>query len=111
MINFFYISGVISWVVLIVIALYYCVPAVIKLYRKYIGPTLINIKVYLFGFDPKWRRENDCAEIYFSKYSGKPGLNTHWHKPGYARRLAFYRFLKEAHKDMPGYLDKLRNNR
>lgn len=113
MTNFFYISGVVFWAVLAVIALigaiYYGVPTVVKLYQKYIGATLSNIKVYFFG--SKWFRENNCAEIYFSRYSSRPGIITHWHKSGCARRIAYYRFLKEAHKDMPEYLEKLRNNK
>ena len=113
MTNFFYISGIVFWAVLAVIALIgtiYCgVPTVVKLYQKYIEPTLTNLKVYFFG--SKWFRETNCAEIYFTRYYGHPGVIDHWHKFGYARRHAYYRFLKQAHKDMPEYLEKLRNNK
>lgn len=113
MTNFFYISGVIFWAVLAVIALaaamYYGVQAVVKLYRKYIKSTLSNIWVYFFGSE--WFRENNCAEIYFTRYHSHPGTIAHWHKPGCGRRHGYYRFLKEARKDMPEYLEKLRNNK
>lgn len=113
MTNFFYISGIVFWAVLAVMtlicAIYYGIPAMVKLYQRYIKSTLANLKVYFFGSE--WLREANCAEIYFSRYSEVPGSEAHWHKPGRARRLAYYRFLKEARKDMPEYLEKLRNNK
>jgi len=107
--TFFQIFGMIFWAVLAVIALIGSIPTMVKLYQKYIESTLTNIKVYFFG--SKWFHKNNCAEIYFSRYSGKPGIINHWHKTGCARRHAYYRFLKEARKDIPEYLEKLRNNK
>lgn len=110
MTNFFYISGIVFWAIIALFGtIYYGGPAMVKLYRRYIGATLTNIKIYFFS--SKWLRETNCAEIYFSKYSDVPGSEAHWHKPGCGRRLAYYRFLKEARKDMPEYLEKHRNNK
>lgn len=110
MTNFFYISGIVFWAIITLIgSIFYGVPVIVKLYRKYIGSTLSNIKTYFFG--SKWFRENNCAEIYFSMYSGRPNVIAHWHKSGCARHLAYYRFLKEARKDMPEYLKKHCNNK
>ena len=110
MTNFFYISGIVFWAIITLIgAIYYGGPVMVKLYQRYIKSTLANLKVYFFGSE--WLREANCAEIYFSKYSEVPGRDAHWHKPGCARRLAYHRFLKEARKDMPEYLEKHRNNK
>ena len=109
MTNFFYISGVVFWAVLAIFVLIDSVPAIVKLYQRYIRSTLLNIKVYFFGSEVFLK--NNCADVYFTRYYHHPGIIAHWHKAGCGRRHAYYRFLKEAHKDMPEYLEKLRNNK
>lgn len=106
--TFFQISGMIFWAVAALVALYFGIPYIVKGFKRYISTPLGNLKFYMFG--ARWTKRHNMAEVYFSRYQGRPGILEHWHSWEGFRSLAYYRFLKEAHKDMPEYLEKLRNN-
>jgi hypothetical protein len=105
MVLFFYISGIVLWTVLAIIGLYFLIPTAWKFIEP-VGDAIRNIKFYFFG--AKWLNDVNCAEIYFSKYRYRPGVIAHWRSRKCFRRLAYARFLKEARKDMPEYLENQR---
>lgn len=106
--TFFYISGIAFWVILLVVALYFVIPYAFEFFKK-IGSAISNLWFYIFGFKAfKWCRENNMADVYFSKYAYRPGVRARWHSRKGFRRLAYIRLLKMAKHDLPAYLDERR---
>lgn len=105
--TFFYISGIVFWLVAGVVALYFIIPTVWR-FIKPVGSWISNIKFYFFG--AKWCKEHNMAEVYFNRYADRSGIRAHWHSYKGFRRLAYIRFLKMAKADMPKYLEERRKN-
>ena len=103
--TFFYISGIVFWSVLTLVALYFIIPTVWRLIKP-MANWISNLKFYFFG--AKWCKEFDMANIYFSQYANRPGIRAHWHSRKGFRRLAYSRFLKMAKAAMPKYLEERR---
>lgn len=103
--KFFMISGIILWAAITLSALYFTIHYVWGWIKNGIVIPLSNIKFYLFG--AKWTKNQNLAEVYFSRYANRLGIRTHWHSKKGFRNLAYYRLLKIAHADMPKYLKSI----
>ena len=92
----FYYTGVLAWVFIAFITLAYIAAYCVCFWVKDIKPSLFNLKFYMFG-NKEWKGR--YYKIWVEKYSGRFGIQKHWHSMKHFKRLAYKRFISEVFKE------------